>query len=79
MSTASTGAPWTSGAFRPVPARKPVPYAASITRSATGSTGGHAATSYILMRQPRAASHSAATRPSAPLLPVPATTLTVRP
>ena len=52
-STASTGVSPTSGGDH-VP-RKPVPYAASITRSAGGNAAGYEGTSNTLTRTPRAA------------------------
>ena len=76
-STASTGAAPTCGASH-VPL-KPVPNAASITRSAGGSCGGHVATSKTRTVMPSARNRCAAARPSFPLLPLPAITLTTRP
>ena len=50
-----------------------------MTRSAAGRRGGQSAASNRRTRTPRSASERAAARPSAPLLPLPAMTLTVRP
>ena len=47
--------PPTAGAFHDVPARSPVPKAASITRSAAGSDGGQSATSTSSTRTPASA------------------------
>ncbi len=77
MSTASTAAsPIEGGSHAPW---KPEPKAASMTRSASGKLAGHEAVSNTRTRTPRSRSHRAATRPSAPLLPGPAITFTVRP
>ncbi len=77
MSTASTGAPAGSGGrYSPW---KPVPKAASITRSLAGSVSGASATGMTTVRTPRRRSRRAASRPSLPLLPFPATTTTRRP
>ena len=80
MSMASTAAPaGTAGAsYEP---RKPVPYAPSTTRSQGGSAapGLTVSASRTRTRAPRRARTAAATRPSAPLLPLPATTTMRRP
>ena len=80
MSTESTGVPSGTGGAWYSP-RNPVPNAASITRSHTGSAsvdpdGGG---SISLTLAPPRRNTEAATLPSAPLLPFPATTTTRRP
>ena len=80
-STASTGA-FTDGASKGRP--RPVPYAASTTRSTAcaplgGSRFGAEDASTTEVRTPRRPRRSAATRPSAPLEPFPTRTATRRP
>ncbi len=77
MSTASTGVPAGTGGNRNSP-RKPVPKAASTTRSAGPMVAPDPASTTVT-RAPRRRRRSAATRPSAPLFPGPATTTTRRP
>ena len=78
MSTASTGVPDATVGDRYSP-RKPVPNAASMTRSAGPISCGAPETSITVTRAPRRRSIEAATRPSAPLFPFPATTTIRRP
>ena len=76
-STASTGASPGSGAVHSP--WKPVPKAASTTRSHGGSVAGHSSTGTTRTETPRRRRRIAAERPSAPLFPDPATTTTRRP